>query len=74
MTPPIDNGGLAAAPFREFFADIHAQDALRASITAACRMPEPECIAAILPGAALPADAGAGGQIARSRAGGGAAP
>ena len=54
MTPPIDNGGPSAAPFREFFADIHAQDALRTRITSAWRLPEPECIAALLPGATLP--------------------
>ena len=54
MTPPIDNGGPAAAPFQAFFADLHAQDALRTRITAACRMSEPECIAALLPGATLP--------------------
>ncbi|MGH8253093.1 MAG: trifunctional transcriptional regulator/proline dehydrogenase/L-glutamate gamma-semialdehyde dehydrogenase [Steroidobacteraceae bacterium] len=54
MRAPIDNGGPVAAPFQQFFADIHAQVALRARITAACRAPEPECVAALLPGATLP--------------------
>ncbi len=51
---PMDNGGPAPAPFQEFFQDLHAQSALRERITAACRRPEPECIAALLPAATLP--------------------
>ncbi|MBS0387383.1 MAG: proline dehydrogenase family protein, partial [Proteobacteria bacterium] len=54
MAAPPDNGAPAAPPFSEFFRDVHAQGPLRERITAAYRRPEPECVAALLPDAALP--------------------
>jgi len=51
---PADNGAPAAPPFGEFLRDVHAQGPLRDRITAAYRAPEPDCVAALLPDAALP--------------------
>ena len=42
------------APFAAFAAGLKVQTPLRSSITAATRRPEPECVAALLDGAALP--------------------
>jgi RHH-type proline utilization regulon transcriptional repressor/proline dehydrogenase/delta 1-pyrroline-5-carboxylate dehydrogenase len=61
----MDNGGPAAAPFQEFFQDVRAQGTLRARITAAYRLPEPECLATLLPQATLPP---AEAQVAKARA------
>ena len=41
-------------PFADFAPPIREQDALRQAITAACRRPEQDCIAALLPQATLP--------------------
>ena len=43
-----------ARPFAEFEAVIRPQSPLRAAITAACRRPEIECVAALLAPASLP--------------------
>ena len=43
-------------PFADLARSVQPQDAARARITAACRIPEAEAVAALLPGATLPAD------------------
>jgi RHH-type proline utilization regulon transcriptional repressor/proline dehydrogenase/delta 1-pyrroline-5-carboxylate dehydrogenase len=53
------------APFREFIDGGQSQSALRARITAAYRLSEPECLAALLPAATLSA---ADAQAVQSRA------
>ena len=63
---PGQDAGAAPAPFREFFDDVQAQSALRARITAACRPPETECLAALLDAASLPpAEAQEAANLAR---------
>ncbi len=64
-TPDVDDGELqpaplaapdaAVVPFLELAQDVQPQTVLRAAITAAYRRPEPECVAALLEQAALPA-------------------
>ena len=44
----------APHPFGNLLAQVGPQPPLRAAITAAYRRPEPECVAALLPGATLP--------------------
>jgi RHH-type proline utilization regulon transcriptional repressor/proline dehydrogenase/delta 1-pyrroline-5-carboxylate dehydrogenase len=44
------------APFADFAPPVGAPTPLRRAITAACRRPEPECVAALLETATLPAD------------------
>ena len=46
---------LQSASFKAFDLDVQPQTALRAAITQHYRAPEPDCVRALLPGAALPA-------------------
>ena len=56
-----------AAPFTAFTADIQKRDDLRAAIDAAYRVPETECLPALLKAAALPAPTKAKAQVLARR-------
>ena len=55
----VPQAGIQSAPFTAFASDIQPQSALRAAITQHYRAPEPDCVRALLPSAALSADRGA---------------
>ena len=59
MTCPVPADRPAADPFAAFAPSVKRQDPLRAAITAAYRRPEADCVAALLEGATLPAEAAA---------------
>ncbi|MDE2251144.1 MAG: proline dehydrogenase family protein, partial [Gammaproteobacteria bacterium] len=68
MAADVDAAGSngRSAPFAQFLRGLQPQGSLRACITAAYRLPEPECIAALLPAATLaPAEAAAAKALAR---------
>ncbi len=54
-----------AVPFAEFVSGVQTQSPLRARITAAYRLSEPDCLASLLPAATLSPDEA---QVAKSRA------
>lgn len=51
--------GTPQRPFADLARCLQPQDAARARITAACRIPEADAVASLLPGATLPADVAA---------------
>ena len=64
---PNQPHALPAAPFASFAPPVRPPDALRAAITAATRMPEPACVAALIDAATLPpATAQAAARTART--------
>ena len=56
QTPPF-TADPTPAPFATFAACVQHQTRLRAAVTAATRRPEAQCVAALLPHAALPPEA-----------------
>ena len=55
MAPAAGKGEPALAPFQEFSRGVRRQSTLRARITAAYRLSEPECLPALLAAASLQA-------------------
>ncbi|MEO7010598.1 MAG: proline dehydrogenase family protein, partial [Caldimonas sp.] len=69
QSSPPPAPGSVAAPFAGFAREAQPQTPLRAAVTAACRRPEPECVAALLDAARLPdAQAAAARLLATGRA------
>ena len=67
MSTAANSDGPAPAPFQEFSRTVQPQSALRARITEAYRLPEPECLSALLAAASLPhAEAQAARTLARA--------